>query len=410
MKIFVADYLPLANKGEEEILRGIEVLFKKGNDNISFSVFGDVTETCQQGNVTVYPKKLLYPDYNIEGKCKTLWDLIIAFMGLIGLYPYRRNLKEKSLLFEEIQNSDFVLIGHDGFFNLRCAMLGNYLNKKGVKYGILGAGFSKPGWKIAWLYDKVYKRCFDNAKYIILREKTTFDYVKSISDNQIIELLPDPAFFCPDKAYNIGPVENIIKKYGIENGDKLKIGMTICEDSVSFSKAFLSCENKVESHRDFIAKLMTMIAKNYNCIFYFLPHCIKEGKGNDLIIARDIKNRIESTVDCRIIEEEMPVLDLKFIISQMDLMIGERTHSIINSIATGTPFVSLTCTADLRTHDIVGEGCKLFSQIYDLDNPEIAVLYELVERTVKGMAEQRATLLNICQLYKEKKNYFQEII
>lgn len=27
-KIFIADFLPLANKGEEEIIRGIETLYK----------------------------------------------------------------------------------------------------------------------------------------------------------------------------------------------------------------------------------------------------------------------------------------------------------------------------------------------------------------------------------------------
>ena len=32
MKVFIADYLPLANKGEEEIIRGIEALFRKKGD------------------------------------------------------------------------------------------------------------------------------------------------------------------------------------------------------------------------------------------------------------------------------------------------------------------------------------------------------------------------------------------
>ena len=62
MKIFVADYLPLANKGEEEILRGIETLFKKnGHEYVSFSVFGDVPSIEKVDNVTIYPVDICYP-------------------------------------------------------------------------------------------------------------------------------------------------------------------------------------------------------------------------------------------------------------------------------------------------------------------------------------------------------------
>ena len=39
MKIFIADYLPLANKGEEEILRGIEALFKSKDEEVFFRIW-----------------------------------------------------------------------------------------------------------------------------------------------------------------------------------------------------------------------------------------------------------------------------------------------------------------------------------------------------------------------------------
>ncbi len=411
MKIFIADYLPLANKGEEEILRGIEVLFReKGDDSILFSVFGDVQEPTKTGNVMVFPKSICYPDFGLRGKKYYLACLLWAILDIMGCYPYRKRFLSHKSLIAEIDSSDKILIGHDGFFNIRCAMLGNYLNRRGYRYGIIGAGFNKPSKKMAWAYNKVYKRCFDNAEYVILREKTAFDYVSSLSHNSCIRLYPDPAFFCPDNEFNKKRVTDIMSKYGFNDEQGIKIGLTVCEDSISFSRAFLNSTNRVNDHREFIAKLIEMISNKYKCTFYFLPHCIKEGKGDDLAIAKNIKSRLNSTVDCRIIEEDMPVLDLKHIISKLDLLIGERTHSVINSIATATPFVSLTCSADFRTHDIVGVGCGLPQQIYDLDSPDLKVLFDKFDKTISNKDELNASLQAICDRHGLMKNEFQKII
>ena len=411
MKIFIADYLPLANKGEEEILRGIETLFKiNGKEDVSFSVFGDVLDVQYVGNVTVYPKWYCYPDFKLRGKWKVLADIGKALLSVFGIYPYKRVLGRQETILSELKSADAILLGHDGFFNLRCAMLGNYLHKLGMHYGILGAGFNRPSRNIAWVYDKVYGRCFNNADYVILREQTAYNYVKSISTNSVIELFPDPAFFCPGDIYDVARVETIISKYGINSGDKLCVGLTICEDSISFSKAFESVSDRINAHREFVVELIKTISKERKCSFYFLPHCLKDGKGNDMHIAKDIKSRLGNSIDCKVIEEDLPVLDLKYLISKMDVVLGERTHSIINSIATATPFVSITCSADFRTHDIVGAGCQLPQQIYDLDYPKLQDLYVIVDRTIKEKDAIRMNLLKICEEHSQLKSKFQEII
>ena len=411
MRVFIADYLPLANKGEEEILRGIEALYSKNGDEvIAFSVFGDVKNKLQVGNVTIYPKYICYPDYKVNGKRRTVLTILWAILNCFGYYPYRKSLSQRSEVLNDLRNSDTILIGHDGFFNLRCAMLGNYIIKKGLRYGILGARFNKPSRKIAWAYNPVFKKCFDNATFVILREQTAYNYVKSISKNKHISLYPDPAFFCPADKYDRESVARIKNKYNIDSSEGMKIGLTVCEDSISFSKAFVNSLNREYDHRVFIAKTMEAINEHVPCTFYFLPHCIKEGKGNDLAIAKDIKVRLKETVRCEIIEEDMPVLDLKHIISLMDLVIGERTHSIINSIATATPFVCLTCSSDFRTHDIVGNGCGLPEQVYNMDFPDEDALIALVNKTVDGFQELVRKLQTIGVEHESIKKNFQEII
>ena len=106
----------------------------------------------------------------------------------------------------------------------------------------------------------------------------------------------------------------------------------------------------------------------------------------------------------------MALRELKNIISRLDYVIGERTHSIINSIATATPFVSLTCSADFRTHDIIDKGCGLAQQIYDLDYPDINVLFTIVERTIEQGHDLQNKLHEVCAKNELMKKNFQEII
>lgn len=408
--IFIADFLPLANKGEEEIIRGIETLFiDKYHEDITFRVFGDVKSVTQVGNVKVYPRSICYPLNGITGKKRVLNDIWMAIKGFLGLYPYRKNIQNYQGLLNDLRTCDEVIIGHDGFFNLKCALLGIFLSKQNIKYSILGAGFNKPGKKISWIFDKVYKKCFDAAKYIILREQTAYDYVSHISLNKIVELLPDPAFFCPSDKFNLDTINLVEKKYGFDE-DALKIGITICENSISFSTAFIYSSSKIVDHREFIKDLLLHVSEKKNCRFYFLPHCIEEGAGNDLVIARDIVSRLQGRINCEIITEDMPVLDIKHIISKMDMMIGERTHSIINSISTSTPFVALTCAADFRTHDIVGKGCGLNGNIYDLDYPDLSKLESGILSILNNRQDAIKKLNKVCLANESKRSIFIQTI
>lgn len=405
-RIFIADFLPLANKGEEEIIRGIETLYKsKVRESVEFRVFGNVAKPTRVDNVVVYPRSICYPlDQHSSGRKRVLRDIWMAFKGLLGVYPYKTNIVNNSDLLCDLHDCDKVLIGHDGFFNLRCSLLGLFLAKNGIKYAILGAGFNRPNKKVAWIINKVYKKCFDMADYVVLREQTAYKYVKEISSNSNISLLPDPAFFCPSDQYRKEWIDQMVSKYGL-NEDGIKIGITICENSISFSTAFANSRQKKKEHRDFIAETLRSIYSKTKCRFFFLPHCIEDGAGNDLVIARDIVSKLGKDVTCEIIEEDMPVLDIKNIISRMDMMIGERTHSIINSISTSTPFLSLTCSADFRTHDIVGKGCGLEDYIYDMDNPDRTFVENRIMYIIKNLTKEKKLLNSVCaknESYKEK--------
>ena len=396
MNIFIADYLPLKNKGEEEILRGLEMLFsKKYNCSVYFSIFDDENELSIRNGVRVFPRSWVYPDLSKRrqstksGTTKYLYKSILYYFGVVSLDKKINTHKE---LYDALRKADLVLIGHDGFYNLLSAAMSFYLKKNNIPYSLLGAGFAKPNKKVRIISDLLNKRCFNNAKYVVLRERTAYNYVREISRNPNVYLYPDPAFYCPQEGISSPVTEEILNN--MFSSSSIKIGLTVCENSISFVGAFLNSSDKVEKHREFFASLIRDLLENYDCEFVFLPHCIENGPGDDIAIAKDICKRVNSN-KVHIIENDLPVLELKNIIAHLNYLIGERTHSIINCISSKVPFMSLTCSRDFRTHDIVEKGCGLTSCVINLDTPNFDEIIRKIHDGIKGRDNLKEKLVDV---------------
>lgn len=387
MNIFIADYLPLKNKGEEAILRGIESLYKeKYNQEINFFLFGPNIEIIKEGNVTSFPYKWCYPDFInnpiFSGKSGILIQFLVSLLCNFGIYSFVQRLSYHKAVVDAFKKADYILIGHNGFYNIYCSILGLYLNKKGLNYSVLGAGF-KPSEKYGILLNSLDKKFFQTSQLNIFREQTAFEYVKSLGCKNKPLLFPDMAFFCQSTQKDEMLCLEILNKYKIlTRNDVVNIGITVCENSISFAGSFLNSSNKIEDHRNFLASLFDLIISKLNCELYFIPHCIENGRGNDLAIADDIIKRMKYIKSVNVIREDLPVNVIRHIIHNLDFMIGERTHSVINSISMGTPFFMLTCSKDFRSHDIIGKGCNLPELIINLDNP---VFEEITNTIVRGI-------------------------
>ena len=409
MKLFIADYLPLKNKGEEAILRGLESLFnKKYNEDIEFCVLDVINKPVKVGNVVIIPSDYCYPDFSnprMRGFKGSIKMLFICCLTILGVYPYRRRVKVN--LLPIIKEYDKVLLAHDGFMNPFCAALGLFLHKQCVDYSVIGAGFVPVQGKLRWFYKKVYSSFFNKASLVVLREETAFEYVKGISSSSNIYLLPDPAFYSKIETKNIEKAHSVLGKYGF-NRDHLNIGITVCENSISFSTAFKDSIDKQTEHREFIAGLIDSLAEKLGCNFYFLPHCIENGAGDDLAIARDVVKRIKlHQNNVFIITDDLPVMDIKGVISNMDMIIGERTHSIINSISCGVPFLNLTCSAYIRSHDIIDKDCGLGEYIINLDKP---VLNDVITAIINVIDNRENVRTQIEKANRTNDNKFDSLI
>ena len=60
-KVFVADFVPFSNKGEEAIIRGIEDMLGGAAAGMEIAVLGEEDRTVRCGNVTAFPCRWVYP-------------------------------------------------------------------------------------------------------------------------------------------------------------------------------------------------------------------------------------------------------------------------------------------------------------------------------------------------------------
>ena len=79
-------------------------------------------------------------------------------------------------------------------------------------------------------------------------------------------------------------------------------------------------------------------------------------------------------------------------------MIGERTHSIINSTSMCTPYYMLTSSLDFRSHDIIGKSVGLPNQIIDLDAPDIS---SISSRIIEGIKKRSLIVTHLISYKKE---------
>jgi polysaccharide pyruvyl transferase WcaK-like protein len=90
-----------------------------------------------------------------------------------------------------------------------------------------------------------------------------------------------------------------------------------------------------------------------------------------------------------------------------DFLVGERTHSVIGSISTRTPFAALTNRRDTRTHGIIGAMCRCEDQIVDMDT---AGVQEAAQRIDEVFETRDATRKSLGRIREELSKQIEETV
>ena len=375
--IMIGDWVPLQNKGEEAIIRGIEDMYMNvaPSSSVQIGLFDLVDNYQVKGNIHIFPLKWVYPYYDSflykNFNIRKLFLIGKSICNRLGLHNYSKNIFSDRYpeLYNFIKSSEIVFVGHDGSFSPFGAGVLSVLQKHNVNTAIIGAGFT-PNRILIPFIKHYWTSLFLKCKFITLREERTYKFVKALVPNkENVLLAPDPAFFFTEA----DELPESFKKLNFGVSGNSLVGVTVCENSIVFKEAFrnegLGFSAKQEFHAKYIASLLENLANINKCTFVFLPHCIEEGIGNDIRVAKSVAMHLRKD-SYVILENDYSVREMKRILAEFDFVIGERTHSIINSISIGTPFVAITNTQDKRTHDIVANMCGL-NYIINLDYSDV---------------------------------------
>ncbi len=412
LHILIADYVPIANKGEEAIVRGIEEMLSNGRP-VALGLFGDVADVTKQDNITIFPRDWVFRfegNSGLSGYKRILTQAIIAMQLRLGIYSKLKNLTPSGdqrckALQDFFEKADYVLVGHDGVFCVESCGIIHLAKKHGKRTGILGAStgigsgrFYKAG---------LYRDALAASDFCFFRERFSCESIRQISRQpERLLVAPDPAFAM--SAANSDQAAHLLECHegyrAARAAGRPVVAVTVLEKGRVYAgfRPDLEGQTKREAHARYVAAILDALVHEHGAFIVFLPHSIEEN-GSDIVAAKHVTEQMTSGSDnYMILEEDCGARLLKGIIRECDFLIGERTHSLIGSVSVATPFMALTNRQDTRTHGIIGEMCRCKHQIVDMDVADSSVAARQATDLFASRASIRKTLQQVQQELSEQ--------
>lgn len=418
--ILCPEYVPLENKGEEAIIRGvIDVLFT--DIDCEYHIVDNKSRKYyRKGNIHVHPGSLFFSDWRSrEFGLGLSWNQIYSSFcsllrnGLNKFFPwwilkphkearalkqYLSNEKRVPTKYKEsvnlLKNVDYIIAGHNGGLNEYVCHVLNELNTINIPFGIFGSSM-KPSVKQKSLL-KVYEKSFRLSDFNIARNPIGYNWALKNFPHLTFDLKPDPAFgMIPE---NDLVTNEIVEQNGLSRFfNKPVVMITTAEPAPIARHSFDSSVGpfqKIESHRNFLSELIKLIHENTDYNLLFLPHTIgPDKKMDDRIISKDIVKRADLNYSTRVVvlEEDLSAKELKGLIRKADFLIAERVHSIIGAIGVITPFMCLASKADNRVEGILKQQMNQSQSIYYLNTPNANEAYNLFLKLFNKRSELKTS-------------------
>jgi polysaccharide pyruvyl transferase WcaK-like protein len=404
LRVFIPENIPLSNKGEEAIVRGVQDILG-GEDGVELAILGkNISSVILQGKIKVFPYDWIYdnwrtahtyfsfnhlPEY-AQMTFRRLLNVFLPFWVFIKPLSqfYIRIAKSRSCLNEYFDKADLILVGHDGVFHEQTCHIILEAKRRGKIVGILGCGLApRPRNKQIW---KLYSKAISATDFCYFRESQSYSWIKGLVPSDVdVRLAPDPAFGM--KHASDIDINSIIKRENMESLFSRNIVMfTVVENDIINKWGFKNIpvsKDKRKAHVKLIASLVDHITEKWDAKVLFLPHSIGLND-DDRIVAQKV---IEHTKNGNtfIINNEYDAKELKGLISRADMLIGERIHSLIGAISIGVPIMCIGAQEDNRSVDIVGQMCGMSDFTYFLDNPDKYDLFALADSLWKNRGNNR---------------------
>lgn len=423
--IFFPELVPLENKGEEAVVRGVaDLMYPGAGESVRIGVLDFVPEPVNVDGITVFPIDWLYAGLyrgttrsrtnyarpKRPGPTQRLHDHAVLLRVVLGqpgpagcLSATRHPVKQPLLDF--FRESDFVFVGHDGLWGPETYLTLKAAKAAGKRAGMVGTGLRQGSGKLRWIHRLAQQRGVMLSDFCIVREMSTYNLVRSLCpEAKHIALAPDPAFVLnPDSETQANEVLSTLPGVGKARArGSLLVMATVAENSVVFNQSFKGAKTFTERrhmHNTYLAHLFDMLIERENAHIVMLPHShhLPEIRSpsfnNDILVARGVVSYMRHQDSVEILDEPLSCRRLKALTREADLVVGERTHSLIGSVGVGTPFVGLTNTSDHRTQGIITDMCQCQDQMVNMDQMSVDQACQIANNVLRNREAIRKHLL-----------------
>jgi polysaccharide pyruvyl transferase WcaK-like protein len=277
------------------------------------------------------------------------------FLSKIFRLKYKGLIKKE--VWEKYCKSDIIIVGLNGTFttmyglggfaiNFYSIALAKILKKPVVIYAASIEPFKNKFWEILERY------IINKVDLITLREEGSYKHLQKIGVTKPpMHVTTDLAFLLQSASPE--RVKEIMLIEGINKNDEPLIGMTVSQGVSRW--AFPELKNPKERYTkyvDVMAKVVDYLVDKLSATIVFVPHSIAP-YGEDRDVGKDIYEKVKNKHKVKVITNDYTSTEIKGIISQCDLVVGARTHSVI--LATSMCIPSILLSGSIHKPGIISE-------------------------------------------------------
>lgn len=346
-----------ANKGDNSVISVMLSSLQKYNFDISITAF-DPIKAQKEHNIKASEYLFSFREMKLAnskfsflwaGICEATWLFYSLFVLLsLKLNFYLPVPDRKKGVIMAYKNADVIVLPGGHFFTNFNSLINNFshyyalryaqlLGKKTMVYSQTIGPYSK---SITGQIEKAMaNRVLSRTNKVTLREE---DSLKCYNQSNA-SVTAETVFLEPIIKLNVN-----INKYIPENNPQFIVGCTIHH---IYYKHYYSKEKYIK----LMVSIFNAILSKYDCHLIIIPMEDKYKTGGDRPIIQEMMNMVGSKERISMVTDDLNSMETANLISQSDIFIGTKTHSIVYGLKTATPTLSISYQAKST------EFMKLFS-------------------------------------------------
>lgn len=372
-RFIVCGYYGEFNLGDEAMLSGLICLLKNQNKNVGITVLSSNPKLTQR----IHLVKAIHRGGNIINKLQKLFCYITHDYFILGGGDLLRDVEEKSLALSWLDSLQKA-------------------NKLGCKTLVLGVSV---GEIFREETKELMPRILNEVDFIGVRDFDSKLKLTNLGVTKQIGVISDLALEClADKTYTM-----------FKKSDDINIGISIRSLE---HRGFSVNQNIFSSIEKEIILLIDYLVEKYNAKIHLLPLQAKQTCGgridvDDYATSKKIREKVQYSENCILYSGFRNVDDFTKIVTNLDLVIGMRLHSLVLSAGLGIPIIAISYDSKVTSFMKEINQPQYVMRLNDFEHQKIILHIVYI---LENMQICQQNIRNNMIFYQEKINIISEFI